>query len=241
MKKINWKKSLPIIFGVAGAIGTVGAVIFSAKDTVKAQKRLREAEEAKGEPLTKKERFKVAAPCYIRTAVVTTAAVGCEVASVATGEKIRGELLAGTAYAIRKINEVRENAPEEGRAPEITDLNETLHVHESLTDQEFDTTLLELYLASILVNRSFNSDDEMLRGISLAEVLEYFENADSQKLLADGSNPNDIGWTAHYLWNSSNMVWLDLGLPQSDDFDGTYELTFSAEPKNLDDLIRLMR
>lgn len=237
MKKFrfNKKKVLPIGFGVLGAGGTVLAVYFSAKDTVKAQEKLKEAEETKGEPLTKKERFKTAAPCYIRTAITTVGAVGCELASVAIGEKIRAEFLGGTLYSIKKIQEMH---GEQQEPIVIEDPTDAIYIWEHNTEQWIETTWEELYFAELTLNRELNNYSWGKYEISLFDFLEQFKNANKEKPTYEGESTKAVGWTIDYIWDNWEIGWLDFYVNRDPSDDKNhYSLDFSCEPRRWEDIL----
>ena len=79
-----------------GVIALVSAVVCCAKDTPKAEKRVKEAEEKKGEPLTKVEKVKAAAPAYIPTISATFTGV----ALVATGHFVINKRLSAALFSL---------------------------------------------------------------------------------------------------------------------------------------------
>lgn len=71
------RKNSPTILTCVGAVGVVATSVMTAKATPKALKLLENAEKEKGDDLTKKEKFKVAAPAFVPAAVVGTVTVAC--------------------------------------------------------------------------------------------------------------------------------------------------------------------
>ena len=91
------RKNSPTILTCVGAVGVVATAVVTAKITPKALSLLEQAEEEKGEELTKKEKFKVAAPVFIPAAVVGGATISCIFGSNILNKKRQAALV--TAYA----------------------------------------------------------------------------------------------------------------------------------------------
>lgn len=72
-----WNKHGSTILTCMGTIGTVATAAVTAKVTPKAMRVLSEAAEEKGEPLTKLEIVKKAAPAYIPAIVVGASTIAC--------------------------------------------------------------------------------------------------------------------------------------------------------------------
>lgn len=91
------KKSPEIAIGI-GIAGFIFATVSAVKATPKAIEKIEEAEEEKGEPLTKKEVVKVAWKCYIPTAVSVVASTGCIIGANSIHHKRNAALAA--AYSL---------------------------------------------------------------------------------------------------------------------------------------------
>lgn len=96
-----------------GAIGTVTTAVLAAKAAPKASRLLFEAQDEKGEELTKVEKIKVAAPSYIPAIVMGASTVACIFGANALNK--RQQALMTSAYAFlsasydeyrRKVNEL---------------------------------------------------------------------------------------------------------------------------------------
>ena len=92
-------KATPIALSVVAGAGVVGTAVLAAKATPDAIERKKEAEEKKGEPLTKWEAFKVMFPSYIpagTTGLVTLASIaGLSIHDNATQSKLAGVVASG--------------------------------------------------------------------------------------------------------------------------------------------------
>lgn len=72
-----WKRNGSTILAVVGAAGVIATAVLAAKETPKAKRILKEAEEEKGEELTKLEVVKTAAPAYIPALLTGAATIAC--------------------------------------------------------------------------------------------------------------------------------------------------------------------
>lgn len=92
------KKNSSTILTVVGAVGVVGTAVTAVKATPKALDILAEAEEAKGEELTKFEKVKVAGPVYIPSILIGTATIACIFGANVLNKRQQAALM--SAYAL---------------------------------------------------------------------------------------------------------------------------------------------
>lgn len=92
------KKNTPTILTCIGAVGVVITAIMAAKATPKALIMLKDAEEEKGEKLTKWEKVNTISPVYIPTAIVGMATIICIFSSNAINKHQQAALT--SAYAL---------------------------------------------------------------------------------------------------------------------------------------------
>lgn len=92
------EKHAPGILTGIGIAGMLTAMFWTATATVKVLKKMKEAEEQKGEPLTRSEKFKTAAPDYIPAAVSAAVSIACIICAGA--ENKRRNTALSTAFAI---------------------------------------------------------------------------------------------------------------------------------------------
>ena len=98
MNKQFWHRNgSTILTGLAG-VGVVLTAIVSSKATIKAAKKLEEAEQGKGETLTKWERVKTTAPTYIPTALIAAGTIGCVIGANVLNKKQQAGL--ASAYML---------------------------------------------------------------------------------------------------------------------------------------------
>lgn len=92
------KKNAPTILTYIGAAGVAVTTVMAIKATPKALTILKDAEEEKGEKLTKWEKFNVAGPVYIPTLITGTATIACIFSSNLMSKRQQAALT--SAYAL---------------------------------------------------------------------------------------------------------------------------------------------
>lgn len=75
--KLFWQCHASTILTCAGGVGVILTATAAVKATPKVMRLLDEAEKERGEELTKKEKFKIAAPNYIPTALIGAGTIMC--------------------------------------------------------------------------------------------------------------------------------------------------------------------
>lgn len=93
-----WKEHGSLVLTIVSVGCSVAAPILSANATPKAVRAIQEAEQAKGEPLDGKEKFKAGWKYYIPTALVTAAAVGSSIGAHAKDQNTITNI--STAYNV---------------------------------------------------------------------------------------------------------------------------------------------
>lgn len=91
-------KNASTILTCIGTIGVIVTAIMARKDTIKAEELVNDAQEEKGEYLTKSEQFKAAAPAYIPTALAAVSTIACIFGSHVISKRQQAALL--SAYAL---------------------------------------------------------------------------------------------------------------------------------------------
>lgn len=92
------KRNAPTILTCLGAVGVVATTITAVKSTPKALTLLDSAKEEKGEELTKFEKFKIAGPVYIPSAITGAATIACIFGSNIISKNQQAALM--SAYAL---------------------------------------------------------------------------------------------------------------------------------------------
>lgn len=92
------KKNAPTILSCLGAIGVVATAVMAVKATPKALSLIENAEEEKGDKLSKWEKVNVAGPAYIPSVITGVATVACILGSNVISKRQQATLI--SAYAL---------------------------------------------------------------------------------------------------------------------------------------------
>ena len=92
------KRNAPTVLTCLGVVGVVATTITAVKSTPKALTLLKAAKEEKGEELTKFEKFKIAGPVYIPSAITGAATIACIFGSNIISKNQQATLM--SAYAL---------------------------------------------------------------------------------------------------------------------------------------------
>lgn len=107
------RKFGPPVLAAASVIGTMATGYFAAKAGMRSVVLLREAEEAKGEPLTTGEKIKAAGKEYIPAAVIGTATAASIIGGYTIGKRVNAGLSAGYLALRDKYKHYQEEVKEE--------------------------------------------------------------------------------------------------------------------------------
>lgn len=182
------KNSGTILTGI-GVLGVVSTTVAALEAGPKAVRLLKEAEEEKGEKLTKLEIVKVAAPIYIPTVVLGVSTITCIVGANVVNKQKQTSLM--SAYAVLdksykqykgKVRELLgddasreiqdEIIKDEYKDADIDEIEDNkILFYDELTRQYFESDLYTVQRAEYLVNRDINT-----RGWSL--LSDYCEALD---------------------------------------------------------------
>lgn len=248
------KKAMPVILGIAGAAGTVGVAIVSAREGVVAHDKLKEAEEQKGSPLTNFEKVKTAAPCFKKTIIFGAVSIASSVGGVVLGKKQVAAALAPTGLVVNKWAEEK-RARKENRAPEkVTPSSNNYiqperryRVYDPETDQWFHATWADLYAVEAELNRGFHvgcwsaSADDYAPVFTYMELLNFFaewcQNTNLQPYtqMRDGRSTEEFGWFIDDLWENYQTGWVSVNFEAKTDTEGNeyYELRTSIPADDL--------
>ena len=106
------KRNAPTILTCLGAVGVVATTVMAVKETPKALSLLKDAKEEKGEELTKFEKFKIAGPVYIPSAITGVATIACIVGSNMISKNQQAALMSAYALLDNSYKEYRKKTDE---------------------------------------------------------------------------------------------------------------------------------
>ena len=103
------KKAMPTILTIMSTAGVVWTVIEASNAGAKAKELLNKAKEEKGEDLTLKEKVKVAAPVYAKTAVAAGTTIASVVGSNVLNKKQQAEILSAYTVVKKQFTDYKKN------------------------------------------------------------------------------------------------------------------------------------
>ena len=106
------KKNAPTILSCLGVVGVVATTVMAVKATPKALSLIENAEEEKGEKLSKWEKVNLAGPVYIPSVITGVATVACILGSNVTSKRQQATLISAYALLDNSYKEYRKKTDE---------------------------------------------------------------------------------------------------------------------------------
>ena len=237
--KLFLSRNASTILTVAGGVGVAATSVMAVKATPKAMQLLKEAEEQKGEKLTKIETVKVAAPVYIPSVAVGVGTIICIFGANALSKRQQATLM--SAYALldqsykdyknkvediygedadAKIKtEIAKDKYEESNIPPVEEGNKLFY--DFFSNRYFESTNFKVQQAEYNLNRHLAMKD-------YATLNEFYE------LL--GLPPIDVGeeygWTPGACLDMYWQSWIDFSHEHIEMEDGLEccVITMQTEP-----------
>lgn len=231
-------KHASTILTCLGGIGVVTTTVLAVKATPKALLLLEQAEQEKGEDLTKLELVKVAAPAYIPTAVSGVTTLACIFGANILNKRHQASLM--SAYALldnsykeyrNKVKElhgddedkrvIEEIAKDKLRESAIIREDEKQLFYEPFSGRYFNSTMEDVLRAEYMINREI-----LVSGY--ASVNELYDYLGLERI--DGGNA--LGWSSSIMADAYWQYWLDFEHDKLVDDDGLeyYVITMSCDP-----------
>lgn len=231
------ERNASTILTTVGGIGVVATSVMAVTATPKALRLLNEAEEEKGEKLTKIETIKVAGPTYIPAVVMGAATIACIFGANALNKRQQAALM--SAYALidssykeyrRKVVELYGQEAEDAVRTEIASdkYDDDIYVDEdkelffdAYSGRYFESTMEEVRKAECKLNR------ELTVG-GYARVNELYDMLGMPHI----EGGRTIGWAAFVDYEMYGYSWVDFRLNKTlidDDIECTI-LTLSLDP-----------
>ena len=169
LKTFLQNNSSSILTGV-GVIGVIGTAVLTACATPKAMRLLENTEYEKiatsGEPLTKLEKVKIAAPAYIPAALTGTATIACIIGANVLNHRQQASLMSAYALLDRSYKEYR------SKVRELYGKEADIRIREEMIKDDFEDEPFEF-------NEEFVTfyDERHMR---------FFESAAEKAILDDG-------------------------------------------------------
>jgi hypothetical protein len=242
------KHNAPTILTVVGAIGVGGTAVSAVRATTRAIDRLNEAQEEKGEKLTKGEVVAVAAPSYIPTVLIGASTIACMFCANVLNKRQQAALISAYAlldnahkeysgklkelYGEEADTKIREAIAKAKRdegvtayAPGLNGLNapgEKYLFYEEFRGEYFEATMHDVLNAEYHLNRNF-----ALRGC--ANLNEFYEFLG----LAKTDVGEALGWSADEFIEGGLTPWIDFDhvlTPVSEDGMECYRIYMEFAP-----------
>lgn len=233
------KRNSATILTVVGAAGVIATTVTAVKATPKAMLLLENAEEAKGEDLTKLEKVKVAGPAYIPSVVLGVGTLACIFGANILSQRNQASLM--SAYALldsgykdyrKKVDELYgEEAGQQVRTEIAKDKYEDEPVkviedgkrlyYDFYSSRYFEATPAAVKRAEYEVNRTLMLDD----GVFLNE---WYQHLDLEPL----EHGWDFGWAACANSDMYWQTWIDFNHEKTVMDDGLecIIISFNQEP-----------
>lgn len=119
-------KHSPELLTALGISGMVGAIFTAVKETPKAQQRIAEAEEDKGEELTFVEKAKATWKVYVPTVVMAGVSIACIVGGTSVNLKRNTALATAYTLAEQSVSELQDK---------YTDLKKKVHEQKDISEE----------------------------------------------------------------------------------------------------------
>ena len=222
--KLYLQRHSSTILTVVGAVGVIATAAAAVRATPKAMKLVEQATDEKGEELTKKELFVVAAPAYIPSAAIGASTIICIFGANALNKRQQAAIASAYALADRAYKDYRgkvkellgdetDNAIREANAKDKRDEDivayapgvntlaakgEKMLFYEDYRSKYFEASMEEVLNAEYHLNRNF-----ALRGYS--NLNEFYEFLGLEK-----TDFGDIlGWSAGDMIEGGLMPWIE--------------------------------
>ena len=218
------KSKSPTILSILAVFGVGATAVTAVMAKPKADERVKRAEKEKGEPLTRLEKIKVAAPAYIPSAAIGFGTSACILAANVLNK--RNQAMMTSAYALLHSNYIK-------YTNKVKELYGT-EAHQKILDEVISAEDRYIYTCDWVSTKSLNFDPEDEHELLFYDMMSkrYFKSTPSRVLLAEyhlnrnfvlgmpcskndfynflGLDPvqygDDIGWEIF----DGSMYWIDL-------------------------------
>lgn len=236
--KLFVKRNASTILTCVGGAGVVATSVMAVKATPKALMLLEQAEEEKGEKLTRLEKFQVAGPVYIPAVVTGVTTLTCIFGANALNRRQQAALT--SAYALldnsyknykKKVEElygeeadfhVREELAKDNYEKQDIEIADNKQLfYDQFSERYFESTMEDVIRAEYAINKKIS----LWGGAGLNE---FYEALDIPAV----DYGDFLGWSAGGLMEMAWSDWLDFDHEKvvMDDGLECYIITFSAEP-----------
>lgn len=211
------KRHSSTILTCVGGIGVVATAVTAAKATPKAIRLLEEAENNKGEELTKMEKVKVAGPAYIPSVLIGATTVACIFSANILNKRQQAAITSAYALLDRTFTEYKEKVAElygegadilvrekmardhyEKVDVELSDDEDTRLFYDQFAQRYFESTLYNVQRAEYAINRDLHLRDYVT-------LNEFYSHIGIDTIPAGEA----MGWSVGRIMESSWNAWID--------------------------------
>ena len=237
--KVFVKKNASTILTCVGGVGVIATAALAVKATPKALERIETAAEEKGEPLSKWETVKLAAPVYIPAAAVGASTIACIFGANILNKRHQAALMSAYAFLDNSYKEYKAKVEEIHGEEASTRIKEEIvrdkyidnEIHLEDPDKElfydmfseryFESTMADVIKAEYEINKKISS-------LGGAFVNEFYELLDIPQL----DHGTSMGWSIGSLMSDKWTQWLDFDHKKviMDDGLECCIITMSSEP-----------
>lgn len=210
-----WKRNGSLVLTCVGGVGVAATAVMAVKATPKALERLDQAEQEKGEELTKFEKVVVAGPAYIPAVVAGVSTVACIFGANALNKRQQAALM--SAYALldssykdykNKVEELYgEGANEQVRSELAKEQYEDEGIEVEGNKQLFYDEFSERYFESTM-DKVLNAEYQLNRAITVdgfAYLNEFYEWLEIPTV----DYGDYLAWSAGEMYDSCWYAWVD--------------------------------
>lgn len=212
--KMFFKRNGATILTCVGGVGVVATSVLAVKATPKAIELLKEAEEVKGEELTKTEKVKIAGPVYIPAIATGAATIGCIFGANVLNKRQQASLVSAYALLDKSYKEYKDKVKELYGEDANTHVVEKIVKDKSVdadppeddkrlffdqfSGRYYNATMADVIRAEYLLNREINT-----RGG--ATLNDYYAFLGIPPIDAG----NCVGWSEGSNWERYWQSWVD--------------------------------
>lgn len=209
------KRMLPTVMTGVSVVGIIFTAVVTAKQTPKAIKLLEDAEREKGEPLSKWEKVKTAAPVYIPAIIIGALTIACIVETNLINEKQKAAYISAYTALSKSYSRYKDKVAElygdnadyivedeiikeKANADNLYSSDEKLTFYEEFYGDFFELSKEEVLRAEYELNRNF-----ILRGyVTLNEFYAFLG-------LPETEIGAKLGWSDEAGWTFYGYSWID--------------------------------
>ena len=232
------KRNAPTILSCLGVAGVVATTVTAVKATPKALSLIENAEEEKGEKLSKWEKINVAGPVYIPSVITGVATMACILGSNVISKRQQATLMSAYALLDNSYKEYKQKviqlygedadknvkesvAKDKYEKDDIKLDDESRLFYDDFSGRYFESTLEKVLLAEYELNKEFGRD-------GYAYLNRFYELLG----ITQERNCKALGWSQEMIFDMYSTYFIEFDHPKivMDDGLECYILSFCYDP-----------